>query len=79
MRKVIIIIAIGLGLSACEKDCTSKCGLIVSDGIDTNPPCYWVRIENDCSGNVKKFCLTEGNWMNAHPGEDYCITNGTTW
>lgn len=71
-----------IGMISCKKETTSptpqkpcNCGLIVSDDV-TN---YSVDIRNDCSGNVKTFYLTEGDWMNAHPGNNYCITNVTSW
>ena len=53
----------------------SNCGLIVSDNVSN----YSVDIRNNCSDNVKTFYLSEGDWMNAHPGQDYCITNVTNW
>jgi hypothetical protein len=27
----------------------------------------------------KTFYLLPGDWVNAHPGSDYCITNTTQW
>jgi hypothetical protein len=56
-----------------EEEC--NCGLITSDDVTD----YSVTIRNDCSGNSKKFYLTEGDWMNAHPGNNYCISNVTSW
>jgi len=52
-----------------------NCGLIVSDEVSD----YSITIRNSCSGNTKKFRLTEGDWMNAHVGTNYCITNTTNW
>lgn len=52
-----------------------NCGLVLSDNVQD----YSVVIRNSCSGNEKKFYLTEGDWMNAHPGSDYCITNVKNW
>lgn len=79
MKKVLLVLGLGLGLAtfSCqkEKSCASTCGLIVSDSAYD----YSVVIRNNCSGNDKIFYLSEGDWMNAHPGSDYCITNTTSW
>ena len=52
-----------------------NCGEIVSDRVSD----YSVVIRNECSGNEKRFTLNQGDWMNAHPGSDYCITNEEGW
>ena len=77
MKKVIMIIAVALLAMSCEKEEVTpcNCGVIQSDNITD----YSVVIKNDCSGNNKTFYLSEGDWMNAHPGNDYCITNTTSW
>lgn len=58
-----------------QKDC--KCGVIANDGIDNG--CYWLEIRNDCSGNKKKFCFDEDIWMNANPGEKFCVQGVNPW
>jgi len=77
MKKVLLVLGLGLATLSCQKEkiCTSTCGLIVSDSAYD----YSVVIRNNCSGNEKIFYLSQGDWMNAHPGEDYCITNTTSW
>ena len=77
MKKVIMIIAVALLAMSCKKEEVTpcNCGVIQSDNITD----YSVVIKNDCSGNNKTFYLSEGDWMNAHPGNDYCITNTTSW
>ena len=52
-----------------------NCGEIVSDEVSD----YSVQIRNACSGTVKKFVLYEADWMDAHVGTNYCITNVTSW
>lgn len=81
MKKTIMI-ALLIGMISCKKETKQptvqkpcNCGLIVSDDV-TN---YSVDIRNDCSNNVKTFYLTEGDWMNAHPGNNFCISNVTRW
>lgn len=76
MKKVMMIMAVALLAMSCEKEVTPcNCGVIQSDNITD----YSVVIKNDCSNNNKTFYLSEGDWMNAHPGNDYCITNTTSW
>ena len=80
MKKIIILAGIvGLGLS-CNKDNIQpnkpcNCGLIQSDDVAD----YSVVIQNDCSGNNKKFYLQQGSWMTAYVGTHYCITNTISW
>jgi hypothetical protein len=76
MKKVIFSIAVLFtALTSCKKDEICNCGTIVSD----NPASYSVDIKNDCSGNVKTWYLSEGDWMSAYVGTNYCITNTTSW
>jgi hypothetical protein len=75
MKKVILILAVAAFTSCSKKNETCNCGVIQSDDI-TN---YSIVIRNSCSGNNKQFYLSEGDWMNAHPGDDFCITNVESW
>lgn len=85
MKKIILIAVTGMILTACKKQSTTptssqpnkpcNCGLVVSD----NAADYSVIIRNDCSNNEKTFYLAQGDWMNAHPGSNYCITNSGQW
>ena len=52
-----------------------NCGTVQSDRVSD----YSVVIKSDCSGNNKRFYLSQGDWMNAHPGHDFCITNSNGW
>ena len=60
-----------------------NCGIIANDGIDTDPNtgqnCYWLEIRNNCSGNKKKFCFDQDIWMNNFVGNNFCVTNQTSW
>lgn len=81
MRKIITIGFIIVGtIISCQKEDIKpnkvcNCGLVVSDNVQD----YSVVIRNSCTGNEKKFILKQGDWMNAHPGSDYCITNVNNW
>ena len=74
MKKGILILSIGLTMLSCSKE-PSTCGRIVSDNVHD----YSVTIRNSNTNNLKTFYLTEGDWMNAHPGDNYCIYNTTQW
>lgn len=75
MKKIAFAL-LGIALIGCEKiDTDCNCGMVTNDNVQD----YSVEIRNSCSGNVKKFYLTQGDWMNAHPGSNYCITNVKNW
>jgi hypothetical protein len=78
MKKAIFLLSISATLFvSCKKDAQQQCncGLITDDRVSD----YSVVIRNSCSGNEKRFILTPGDWVNAHVGSDYCITNATSW
>ena len=75
MKKLTLIIAMALGVMSCKKEEYCNCGEIMSDNV-TN---YSVTIKNDCTGNYKEFTHTPSDWMNAHVGQNYCITNSDKW
>ena len=74
-----LILILSIFLLGCGDDRPNKCncGVIANDGIDSG--CYWLEIRNDCSGNKKKFCFDQDIWMNAHIGENFCVTNSSGW
>jgi hypothetical protein len=72
---IIALIALGCSKEVIKPNKECNCGLVVSDNVQD----YSVVIRNSCSGNEKRFYLQEGDWMNAHPGDDYCITNVSNW
>lgn len=74
MKKIIFGLLIIL-FASCKKDEVCNCGLVTSDDV-TN---YSVVIRNQCTGNSKRFFLTQGDWMNAFVGSNYCITNSGSW
>jgi hypothetical protein len=77
MKKIILAIAVVALISSCKKkeDEPCNCGLIQSDNVQN----YSVVIRNECTGNNKEFTLSQGDWMNAHVGSNYCITNSGKW
>tara|TARA_R110000868_G_scaffold184980_4_gene426739 strand:+ start:3729 stop:3971 length:243 start_codon:yes stop_codon:yes gene_type:complete len=80
MKKVLLILTVlTLTLASCDKECTSSCGTITSDGFDASTNCYWLEIQNTCSGNKKTFCFDENVWLNNYVGDSFCVTNEPSW
>ena len=78
MKKILLASLVALTLNSCKKkeeDKPCNCGVVQSDNVQD----YSVVIKNECSGNNKTFTLSTGDWMNAHPGSTYCITNASKW
>jgi len=83
MKKITVIITMLFVVIGCKKE-VENCnfGTIANDGISTNSDgssCYWLEIRNTCTDNKKKFCFDEDIWMNAHVGEQFCVSNQPTW
>ena len=85
MKKVVLVLGlITMALSSCKKEekqelCNTSCGTIINDGIDIETNCYWLEIQNECSGNNKVFCFDQNTWTNNFVGGSLCVTNEPTW
>jgi hypothetical protein len=80
MKKITLILAVVALISSCKKKDVKEtspcnCGIVQSD----NAMDYSVVIKNECTDNNKTFTLSSGDWMNAHVGSRYCITNSGKW
>jgi hypothetical protein len=77
MKKTLLTVASIVLLASCKKKETApcNCGIIQSDNVQD----YSVVIRNECTNNEKTFYLSQGDWMNAHTGNRYCITNVDKW
>ena len=78
MKKIVLAIAVVALISSCKKEKDEgpcNCGIVQSDNVQN----YSVVIKNECSNNNKTFVLAPGDWMNAHVGSRYCITNSGKW
>jgi hypothetical protein len=73
-----VAIFIAVGVSGCQKECTSTCGIITDDAILDNG-CYSLTIKNNCSGNTKTFCFDINTWFTAYVGDNFCVTNTVPW
>jgi hypothetical protein len=83
MKKIIFCSSVVFILFSCKKDIEDcNCGTIANDGISTNSDgtsCYWLEIRNSCTDNKKTFCFDQDVWMDANPGESFCVTNESGW
>jgi len=78
MKKIVLAIAVVALISSCKKkedEGPCNCGIVQSDNVQD----YSVVIKNEGSGSNKTFTLSSGDWMNAHVGSKYCITNSGKW
>lgn len=80
MKKITLILAVVALISSCKKKDVKEtspcnCGIVQSDNVMD----YSVVIKNECTDNNKTFTLSSGDWMNAHVGSRYCITNSGKW
>jgi len=82
MKKLMLTMGLAaitaIGLTGCQKECTSTCGTIVDDAILDNG-CYSLSIRNSCSDNVQTFCFDQATWFTSYVGEDFCVNNVTPW
>lgn len=67
-----------LGLTGCEKECVSTCGVITDDEILDNE-CYSLTIRNECSDNYKTFCFDQSTWVTAFVGDNFCVRDVAPW
>jgi hypothetical protein len=77
MKKSILALAVVALISSCKKkeELPCNCGIVQSDNVQN----YSVVIKNECTDNNKTFVLSQADWMNAHVGSRYCITNSGKW
>jgi hypothetical protein len=72
---------------ACDKDepqgygeeTYCNCGIVCEYGVDSENQCYWLLIENECSGSTKKFCVDQFVWSAYSQGDRICINDQSPW
>ena len=84
MKKILLLITILTLLFSCKKEepITNKpcnCGTITDKGIDSQTDCYWLEIQNECTGSKALFCFEYSDWMNNSSGNEMCIDNVSNW
>ena len=69
------VLALSFGCE--EEECISNCGTVLDDAILSDG--YTLTIQNECSNNVETFYVTESTWSNVYVGNQFCVTNYTSW
>jgi hypothetical protein len=81
LKLMMMTLMMSLVFISCDKDKNCNCGVITNDDIETsNGELYYtLTIKNDCSGNSQKFYFDYNTWLNAPVGQNFCVTNVSTW
>jgi hypothetical protein len=59
-----------------QRDCT--CGYVLDKGLDQWGR-YWLNVQNQCSGNIKRFTFDKRDWATFRPSDGICLSNNSTW
>jgi len=75
-----LFLSVGI-FSSCEKeeDCVSNCGTITNEDACAGAFEYCITIRNECTDNLQTFSLSYDDWLGAIKGQEFCITNVTSW
>ena len=78
MKKTLLILGLGVILTSCGDsglsfDNNCDCGIITKK-ID-NGLTYSMDVENNCSGNIKRFAVTKKDFYNHREGRGICFSN----
>lgn len=88
MKTFLIVVSVWIAffVFACKdepqgygEDQGCNCGIVCEDGIDSVNQCYWLLVENECSGNKKKFCVDQLVWQSYSDGDRICINDESPW
>jgi hypothetical protein len=81
LKLMMMTLMMSLVFISCDKDKNCNCGVITNDDIEiSNGELYYtLTIKNDCSGNSQKFYFDYNTWLNAPVGQNFCVTNVSTW
>ena len=84
MKKTLILLTIATLLFSCKKeepiaDQLCNCGIITNSGVDSQIGCYWLEIQNDCSGHKSLFCFEYNDWVDNSSKNRMCIDNVSNW
>ena len=83
MKKLTLILALSTVFFSCKKENKKcNCGEITNDNIeidDNGTMFYTLTLTNDCSGNSGKYYFTYDVWLDANVGENFCVTNVSSW
>lgn len=59
-----------------QRDCT--CGYVIDKGVDQWNN-YFLDVQNQCSGNVKRFTFNKSDWNDFEISNGICMTQNSSW
>jgi hypothetical protein len=59
-----------------QRDCT--CGYVLDKGSDEWGR-YWMDVQNQCSGNIKRFTFEKRDWDTFRISDGICMTKNSSW
>lgn len=59
-----------------QRDCT--CGYVLDKGSDEWGR-YWMDVQNQCSGNIKRFTFDKRDWDTFRISDGICMTKNSSW
>ena len=59
-----------------QRDCT--CGYVIDKGVD-QWGYYFLDVQNQCSGNIKRFSFDKNEWVNFRISDAICMSQNSSW
>jgi len=59
-----------------QRDCT--CGYVREKGVDQWGN-YYIEVQNQCSGNMKRFTFEKDEWVKYQVADGICLTRNSSW
>ena len=59
-----------------QRDCT--CGYVIDKGVD-QWGYYFLDVQNQCSGNIKRFSFDKNRWINFGISDAICMSQNSSW
>ena len=80
MKRVIIAVALALGVMSCNKEdiqAGCECGVVTDDRISTTNGYvyYYTTYRRDCDGKEQEVQVNQSTYLNFHVGDEICFDN----
>lgn len=59
-----------------QRDCT--CGYVLEKGVDDYGR-YFMQVQNQCTGNVKRFVFEKDDWVQFKISDCVCLKQNSSW
>jgi hypothetical protein len=59
-----------------QRDCT--CGYVLEKGVDDYGK-YFMQVQNQCSGNLKRFVFEKDDWVQYQISDVVCLKGNSSW